>query len=267
MYNISVLDHESYTANGIIVHNCRSALKPLADSDLDNNMIFENRDFSKAIDNPDEVFKKIDGFNDKYRVSKFTLDQDIAARIMMEKGVFVGIEGPALEGLLAEPTDVLSFIESKEEEIRSLPYEKCYAFDKSGKITLTKSGTDSEIQFSADEVEKLLGTTFTHNHPRSVSFSPADIKTACVAGMVEMRVVCSDYTYTINLSENVAFDYKMWEDEIEPLIQKYESTVGRKMLSRIASGELTYQEAISEHWHEIWMLIANDIPRIRYIRK
>ena len=68
-------------------------------------MEFENRNFDNVLDNPDDVtraFKNIDTFNDKYRVSKFTLDQDLAARIMFDKGFSVGISGPDLTSILTK---------------------------------------------------------------------------------------------------------------------------------------------------------------------
>ena len=74
--------------------HCRSGLKPLANSELDESRLFENRDFNNALDDPKKVekaFKKIDVFNEKYRVSQYVLDQDIATRMMFEKGVSVSI--------------------------------------------------------------------------------------------------------------------------------------------------------------------------------
>ncbi len=105
VYNISVSVDESYVANGIVVHNCRSGLVPLTDDEYKPDMEFENRNFDNVLDNTDDVtraFKNIDTFNEKYRVSKFTLDQDLAARIMFDKGFSVGISGPDLTSILTK---------------------------------------------------------------------------------------------------------------------------------------------------------------------
>lgn len=84
--------------------HCRSGLKPVPSSmKVDDDKIFENRDFSDTIGDPEAVrkaFENIDKFNDKYRISQYILDQDLAARIMFEKGVWVGVEGPSLDGML-----------------------------------------------------------------------------------------------------------------------------------------------------------------------
>lgn len=77
--------------------HCRSGLIPLTDSDFEETRLFENRDFSNALENQEEVdraFKQIDSFNDKYRVSKLIIDKDLAARYMFEKGFSVSIETP-----------------------------------------------------------------------------------------------------------------------------------------------------------------------------
>lgn len=116
VYNISVSEDESYTANGIIVHNCRSGLVPLTEDEYKPDMEFENRNFDNVLDNPDDVtrvFKNIDTFNEKYRVSKFTLDQDLAARIMFEKGFSVGISGPDLSGLVQGVPGKVEFVPAK----------------------------------------------------------------------------------------------------------------------------------------------------------
>lgn len=116
VYNISVSVDESYVANGIIVHNCRSGLVPLTDDEYQPDMEFENRNFNNVLDNPDDVkraFKNIDTFNDKYRVSKFKLDQDLGARIMFDKGFSVGISGPDLSGIVSKIDDIAPDVTEK----------------------------------------------------------------------------------------------------------------------------------------------------------
>lgn len=77
-------------------HRCRSALLPIPNTrEPQKDMVFENRDFSGTLDDPDavkKVFKDIEKFNDKYRVSGYVIDKDLSTRIMLEKGVSVGID-------------------------------------------------------------------------------------------------------------------------------------------------------------------------------
>ena len=96
--------------------HCRSGLVPLTDSDYEENREFENRNFDNVLDNPDDVtraFKNIDTFNEKYRVSKFTLDQDLGARIMFDKGFSVGISGPDLSGIVSKIDDIAPDVTEK----------------------------------------------------------------------------------------------------------------------------------------------------------
>lgn len=87
-------------------HHCRSDLVPLPiTEEVDESRIFEKRDFSGVLEDPanvDKAFQNIDKFNEKYRVSKFVLDQDLQARIMFEKGFSVGISGPDLETIMKQ---------------------------------------------------------------------------------------------------------------------------------------------------------------------
>jgi len=87
--------------------HCRSGLIPLSDSDFEETRLFENRDFSNALENQEEVdraFKQIDSFNDNYRVSKLIIDKDLAARYMFEKGFSVGMSGPDFDIILKQAT-------------------------------------------------------------------------------------------------------------------------------------------------------------------
>jgi hypothetical protein len=47
-----------------------------------------------------------------------------------------------------------------------------------------------------EESKKLKGSVFTHNHPDSSSFSPADILTACNLEMKEIRITATKKTPT-----------------------------------------------------------------------
>jgi hypothetical protein len=96
VYNISVLNDESYTANGIIVHNCRSAIIPVTMfTEVKDSWRYENRDFSKPM-NQDfsfssteidskivkQAFKNIDTFNEKYRIDRWIFDEDLEKRYL-----------------------------------------------------------------------------------------------------------------------------------------------------------------------------------------
>ena len=269
VYNISVSEDESYIANGIVVHNCRSGLVPLTDDEYQPDMEFENRNFNNVLDNPDDVsraFKNIDTFNDKYRVSKFTLDQDLGARIMFDKGFSVGISGPDLSGLVSK-TNIDDIILAKESEIKELPYENCFVISDDGTIILTKSGSVNKISFNEDEISLFKGNVFTHNHPSSSSFSPADIRTSCTANIKEVRITSVKYIYSFKRTDGKNLSWAQWTEEIEPSMKNNDRIVREQFNQAIDAGKLTIPDAELTHWHEVWSRVVKDIRGYEYIRK
>lgn len=79
-------------------HHCRSGLKPVPITrEIDHVAEFENRDFLHQMDQSGEslkeladkkvvnkAFENIERFNEKYRISQFILDKDIAKRLMLK---------------------------------------------------------------------------------------------------------------------------------------------------------------------------------------
>lgn len=77
--------------------SCRSSILPITIfSEYDKSMEFQNRDFSKPMDEAmdkeaiEKVFKDIDKFKEKYSIPKFVFDEDIEKRLMK---LGVGVEG------------------------------------------------------------------------------------------------------------------------------------------------------------------------------
>lgn len=76
-------------------HHCRSALLPVTSKSRNEDLLIENRDFTQQYGQhfdalPDRVdseiisgvFEDIDVFNEKYRIDKFILDQDVQLRLL-----------------------------------------------------------------------------------------------------------------------------------------------------------------------------------------
>lgn len=276
VYNISVQEDESYIANGIVVHNCRSDLVPLPiTEEIDESRIYENRDFSDALKDPaqvDKAFQNIDKFNEKYRVSKYVLDQDLQARIMFEKGAWVGVEGPALgesaeqivgKGRVDDVVSLEGTIRAHEADIRDMPQEHCFAFSSEGVIVLKKSGTVNQIDISLTDIPLLKGTIFTHNHPSGSSFSAADIRTACKVGLKEIRATGKYRTYIMRIVDGGNFREEMW-DKISPVYDLKNEVVRNEFWAKIGRGELTPEEASVRHAHEVWSRTAKEISSIEY---
>ena len=255
--------------------HCRSGLKPVPiTQEIDENRIFENRDFSGSLEDPakiDKAFQNIYKFNDKYRISKYVLDQDLAARIMFEKGAWVGVNGPSLDGMLQilgkdaiEEVPVLeNTIRTHEAEIRDMPQEHCFAFSSDGVIVLQKSGTVNQINISPSDVPLLKGTIFTHNHPSGSSFSTADIRTACKVGLKEIRATGEYRTYIMRMVDGGTFREDVWA-KISPVYDLKNEVVKNEFWAKIGRGELTPEEASIRHAHEVWSRTAKEISSIEY---
>lgn len=248
-------------------HRCRSGLVPIPITrDIDDDMLYENRDFSGVLEDPDAVskaFGNIDKFNEKYRIDKFVLDQDISARIMSEKGLSVSIPVKVQESIQQKGLEAI--VRSYEAEIKNKPYENCYAFGPDGNILLTKSGSVDTIVITREEGARLKGAIFTHNHPRSSSFSPADISTSCNTELKEIRVASSKHSYSMKLKDGSNFSRTLW-DEIHPAMNRHYYDVKFEFTAKIATGEMSLEDAELQHWHEVWSRVVKDIDKLEYIR-
>jgi SPP1 gp7 family putative phage head morphogenesis protein len=241
-------------------HHCRSGLVPvLITEEIDESKMFENQDFTGF----EKAFGDIDTFNEKYRIDKFVLDQDISARIMSEKGLSVSIPAKVQESI--QQTGLEAIVRSYEAEIKNKPYENCYAFGPEGNILLSKSGSVDTIVITREEGARLKGAIFTHNHPRSSSFSPADINTSCNTELKEIRVASSKYSYSMRLKDGSNFSRTLWDD-IEPAMNHHYYDVKFEFTAKIATGEMPLEDAELQHWHEVWSRVVKDIDKLEYIR-
>lgn len=119
-------------------HHCRSTWIPVTPySDIDDSLRYENRDFSKQVDQDfkvldeglDEealkkVFKDIDTFNEKWAVPSWILDEDVEKRVA-KLGVEVKTKVPKVKTPKTEdnPETIIRGIEAK---IKKRKTEKAY---------------------------------------------------------------------------------------------------------------------------------------------
>lgn len=124
-------------------------------------MRYENRNFETPVSQnfkplKDELdkdlvngtFKNIDKFNDKYRIDKFILDEDIEKRLMK---LGVGVEGEVPKTIKKvqkveikrTPEEVQKVIKDHEAKIKINDYETGTIFDKNGNILINLKGGES----------------------------------------------------------------------------------------------------------------------------
>ena len=108
-------------------------------------------------------------------------------------------------------------LQQVESRIMNHPVEMGYAFTSDGGLVLTKEGELRSLPFEDRERAQLKGTVFTHNHPLRIialgddesddhyhffeiplrGLSLEDIYFACQVQLAEMRVVDSEYVYSL----------------------------------------------------------------------
>lgn len=150
-----------------------------------------------------------------------------------------------------------------EAEIRSLKFERLYAFDSKGKQTLVKSGNQYGIGFTDAEAVRLRDTHATHNHPTTGgSFSLEDIMTAITRNVKEMRAVGAVYKYRMMRPK------KGWPRAVDVHygFHTHDRVVYSDHLRAIKQKKITRAEAELIHNHKVWTRVAKDF-RIRYKRE
>jgi SPP1 gp7 family putative phage head morphogenesis protein len=257
-------------------HNCRSVLLAVTSfSEIDDSLRYENRDFTKQVDQNfkvldegiDEkamknIFKEIDTFNEKWAVPSWILDEDVEKRIA-KLGVEVKAKVPKGKTQNKED-DPETIIRGVEEKIKKRKTEKAYIFDSNGNILLEKGGTKNRVAFTKDEIQLFKGSILTHNHPGASSFSPQDIQTACANYLKEIRATGTFRTYTMKMKDGSNMYPDLWKDKMRDAYVVHNADVRREFLSKIDKGEMSIQDAELLHFHEVWRRTAKDITELDY---
>jgi hypothetical protein len=97
--------------------------------------------------------------------------------------------------------------------------EHCFCFNENGDVLFTQEGEPNKIDIKEENVPKLKGSIFTHNHPgyknyekdiiykTGISLSVPDITLACLNNVKEMRCVSGEYIYSFKKNDNSAFNF------------------------------------------------------------
>jgi len=156
-------------------------------------------------------------------------------------------------------------VRNKESVIANLDHEKCFVFDKAGKVVFEKTGKENRIEFSNEEMDKLQGTEiFTHNHPGGGSFSPEDIQFTWLRQIKEIRAVCTDYEYSAKITKE--WKAGVWNAFVDRMSLIY-GQVKVGFWREIDEGSITADQARIEHWHKVWSKMADVTPAFEYTRE
>lgn len=86
-----------------------------------------------------------------------------------------------------------------ENSIRRDAVETGVLIGADGLILVRRSGGTNSVQFTVAELRRATGATFTHNHPAGFGPSLDDIKLGAQYGLKEVRVVTTDFRYSVSM--------------------------------------------------------------------
>lgn len=157
--------------------------------------------------------------------------------------------------------------------------------DKRGKELFRQSGTSDMIEFSSDQVDKMLDGTLVHNHPSVKAYhggkitdlplSGTDGSLLCQAGLSEIHAVGENYRFILK-RQGTASSYvsstksigKDWTKEV----RRFERNEAAKINRRVKAGKMTHKEADvhlfeyqQEAQHKAWLEIK-DVYALDYER-
>lgn len=172
-----------------------------------------------------------------------------------------------------------SSINTYVDKIKNLPIERGIALNDAGEMFFSKIGTANHIDFNSRELDLLYNTTFLHNHPGvGSSFSPADFKVQCSAGIKTMYVVGKKGKYRMDLTDK----FRSYLDpsksfvrdsatKLTPMgklqfekIRDFHHDEYKKLFNKwnnlILQGKLTADTANTYAHHAIWLKVAKKYP-------
>lgn len=166
---------------------------------------------------------------------------------------------------------IIRKVEALENKIKDLPYERAISVDPiTGKVLLNKGGQQTRVDFTAEEMDVLRGSILTHNHPnvgnfkpsdprgKGVSFSPDDVRAACILDLTQIRAVSSGYRHTLE-PPDAGWNYLYWGFKVKPTYKKHERQVMNDFIGEILSGKKSAPQAEADYHHEVIKRTAQEL--------
>lgn len=166
---------------------------------------------------------------------------------------------------------IIRKVEALENKIKDLPYERAISVDPiTGKVLLNKGGGKTNVDFTREEMDVLRGSILTHNHPniegvkppnplsKGVSFSPDDVRAACILDLTEIRAVSAGWRHTLQPPEK-GWDYLYWGFKVKPTYKKYEKQVMNDFIGEIVIGKKSIPQAEADYHHEVIKRTAQEL--------
>lgn len=172
-------------------------------------------------------------------------------------------------------------IQDKEQSILENKKETGIALDEEGKELFRLQGTDVQLQLSPEQLDKVKGAIFVHNHPEGGGLSDQDIIFALNRNIKELRAVGKEQyksrrgqvdrtaRYSIKpqidqkkLARAASSQKKMWPSLVREMIQKAETSVIDNTFKKIKSGKMTHNEANARHYHNVIKKVSPQLKKV-----
>lgn len=150
------------------------------------------------------------------------------------------------------PPDIQNVIDKTGDQIRGQAYETAVVLDPKGDILIAKDGARDSVNFTPEELPKMAGAHFIHNHPSGNSFSFEDFNFAAYWKTADMRVVSREFDFVMTPGS------EGWPDigEVKRLFNRENDDLKAMFWARITSNEITPEAASKIHFHELWSAVA-----------
>lgn len=120
--------------------------------------------------------------------------------------------------------------------------EHAVVLDKQGNVVFKKSeNLTNAVTFTTEELKKMQGMNFTHNHPHNSTFSEEDISVMTRWGLNSMRATGKERTYQLSrtksakANQDFAKDYSIAQQKNKKIVDKeynrYKKQMQRGMIT------------------------------------
>ena len=135
-----------------------------------------------------------------------------------------------------------------ERNFKDSKIEKSVLYDDDGSVLLEKTGSERQVRFSRQELEKFRGKVFTHSHPQDVTLSPADLMRMQEYEIKQVRAVTSKGVYVAGYTGKWRKQFKD-DEELKQFERSIDKDAFNLAVSKLEAEEWTPEQADSYFQH------------------
>lgn len=135
-----------------------------------------------------------------------------------------------------------------ERNFKDSKIEKSVLYDDDGSVLLEKTGSERQVRFSRQELEKFRSKVFTHSHPQDVTLSPADLMRMQEYEIKQVRAVTSKGVYVAGYTGKWKKQFKN-DEELEQFERSIDKDAFNFATSKLDTKEWTLEQADSYYQH------------------